>query len=193
MKKILFFSALLGLGFFAMAQQPSVKPATMKDASKISGQTKVTFSSSSAPLKQDQKNDRIKVSQRHLVYGQDNVVKFSVDNIQDKQLIVKVVSENLCAFRKGEKFGEYIFTPRAKEGVVTVRVGHMDVLGAYQNLGNIELFIGNRERPANGNVRPEGDAVRANTEAQRNSDNPSDKKTVTNKRTTVTVEETTAQ
>lgn len=188
MKKVLFLSALLGIGFIAMAQQPTTQSTTNKDAFPISGETKVTFSSSSSPFKQDN-NDRIHISQRHLVYGQDNVIKFSVDKIQDKQLIVKVVSEENCAFRKGDKFGEYIFTPKAKEGEVVVRVGYMDMLGAYQNLGNVQLFI-NRERPANSNGRPESDAERAQTEPQRPTNTPSNPNTVTNKRAHVTVEET---
>ena len=90
MKKVLFLSAVLGLSLIANAQQPATR-----DASRISGETKVTFTSSSAPLNQGQTNDRIHVSQRHLSYGQDNVIKFSVDKIQDKQLIVKVVSEEI--------------------------------------------------------------------------------------------------
>jgi len=187
MKKVLFLSAVLGLSLIANAQQPATR-----DASRISGETKVTFSSSSAPLNQGQTNDRIHVSQRHLSYGQDNVIKFSVDKIQDKQLIVKVVSEDLCAFRKGEKFGEYIFTPKAKEGEVTVRIGYMDMLGAYQNLGNVQLFISNRERTANDNVRPEGEAERVTTQPQQRGNTPS-ATSVTNRRTEVTVEETVAQ
>jgi len=192
MKKILLVSLMVGLGLCAMAQQPSVKPtATVKKTQPVSGNTKVTFSSNSAPTK-DKKNDKIHVSPSHQIqYGKDNVVKISVDGIQDKQLIVKVVSEDLCACRKGETFGEYVFTPKAERGVVTVRVGHMDVLGAYQNLGNIELFIGDRQRPAEGNVRPEGEAERVNQEGQRGSQRPDPDKKVTTKRTTTTVEETT--
>ena len=93
------------------------------------------------------------------------MIKFSVDKIQDKQLIVKVVSEDLCNFRKGENFGEYVFTPKAEKGTVTVRVGYMDVLGAYQNLGNVELYIGSQTRSTD--ARSNGNAERANTQPQR--------------------------
>jgi len=185
MKKFLLFTLTASLGLFAMAQQPTVKAQ-----GQVKGDTKVTFTSSSAPNKQDNK-DRIHISENVLKYGQENVIKFSVDKIQDKQLIVKVVSEDLCAFRKGEKFGEYVFTPKVQRGTVKVRVGYMDVLGAYQNLGNVELYIGVRERAEGDNARSEGQAERANTEAQRQTDNPSDNnRTVTTRRTEVITEQT---
>lgn len=178
---------MVSFGLCAMAQEPA------KAETKVSGNTKVTFSSNSAPMK-DKKNDRIHVTPNNVIqYGKDNVVKISVDKIQDKQLIVKVVSEDLCDFRKGSTFGEYVFTPKAREGEVTVRVGYMDVLGAYQNLGNIQLIIGGSQRPANGNVRPSGEAERVNSEPQRGGDRPADNKTITSKRTTTTVEETVVQ
>jgi hypothetical protein len=159
MKKILLLALTVSFGLMAMAQQPAAK----KDV-KVKGDTKVTFSSSSAPLQQE-RNGRIHVSSYELKYGQDNVIKFSVDKIQDKQLIVKVVSEDLCSFRKGENFGEYVFTPKAEKGTVTVRVGYMDVLGAYQNLGNVELYIGSQTRATD--ARSNGNAERANTQPQR--------------------------
>lgn len=104
-------------------------------------------------------NDRIKVlPHRQLVAGQGNVVKFSVENIRDNQLIVKPLSEEVCAFRRGEQAGEYVFTPKVASGTVVVRVGHMDMLGAYMNIGNVELTIVASE-PAASDTVPDGDTV----------------------------------
>ncbi len=183
MKKILLLSVSLSLGLFATAQQPETK-----DVPKISGETKVTFSSASTPLGLGRQDDRIHLSQSHLVYGKDNAIQFSVDGIADNSLIVKVISENLCACRKGSKFGEYILTPKAESGSVTVRVGYMDVLGAYCNIGNVDLFIGICEHPE------EGEGIPANHPADSlSTDSPSPNPTVIIRRTTTTIEETTVQ
>lgn len=187
MKKTLLLSALLGLGLLASAQQPATK-----DTSAAGSQAGALQSSTSAPLGQGRQTDRIHLSQRHLVYGQDNAIKFSVDGIADNQLIVKVVSENLCALRKGDKFGEYILTPKAEEGMVTVRVGYMDVFGAYLKVGNAELFIGAEERSEGCDAIPDGSAQRANSQATGAADSLSaGSPTVVIRRTTTTVEEAT--
>lgn len=131
MKKLLIFSMFALMGFFSMAQEPV-----------ISGETKVTYSTMSNPSNNDM-NSRIHVTPDSLVmvYGKENKIEFSVDGVQSKQLIVRVVTENLCQMRKGEEFGQYYFTPLAKEGIVKVRIGEMDFMGAYKRIGEIEFTL----------------------------------------------------
>ncbi|MCQ2274281.1 MAG: hypothetical protein MJZ86_05755 [Bacteroidales bacterium] len=133
MKKVLFVAMMLGMGFCAMAQQPTV-----------SGETKVTYSTESGMGKRANQNEKIHCTPDTYMLkpGADNMVKFSVDGVRDNNLLVKVVTEDLCKGRKGEQFGEYIFTPTAKEGKVIVRVGAMDFMGAYLKYGEIEFTIG---------------------------------------------------
>lgn len=133
MKKIFLVVMMIGMAFCAMAQQPQ-----------IDVNTKVTYSTASGTSDKPNQNDKVHVSPEDLVLkpGVDNVIKFSVDGVKDNQLIVKVVSEDLCNGRKGEKFGEYILTPKADKGKVIVRVGAMDFMGAFVKHGEVEFTIG---------------------------------------------------
>lgn len=134
MKK-LFFAVMMFMGICAMAQQPQV------DAN-----TKVTYSTLSAPVKSSSEKIHITPDDAYLKPGVDNLVKFTIDGVKDNQTLVKVVTEDLCKGRKGENFGEYILTPSAKEGKVVVRVGYMDFMGAFLKVGEVEFTIGEPER-----------------------------------------------
>lgn len=131
MKQLLFFSILAFMGLCAMAQEPA-----------ISGQTKVTYTTISSPTKPEM-DPRIHVTPDSLkiVAGVENKIQFTVDGVESKQLIVKVVTEDLCQMRKGEEFGQYYFTPKAKEGTIIIRVGAMDFMGAYMRIGDVQFAI----------------------------------------------------
>ncbi|MCQ2295626.1 MAG: hypothetical protein MJZ67_08225 [Bacteroidales bacterium] len=136
MKHTFILFLMLGICLGTFAQTPS----TM-------GETKVTMA---APANTSNQNDKIHVepADMHLMPGQDNKVLFTVDGVKSNQLIVKVVSEDLCQGRKGSQFGEYILTPKANEGEVVVRIGQMDFLGAYQKIGEVTFTIGEASAPA---------------------------------------------
>lgn len=122
---------MLALGFCAMAQQPQVN-----------AETKVTYSTLSAPVSSTNEKIHITPADAYLKPGVDNLVKFTVEGVKDNQTLVKVVTEDLCSGRKGEQFGEYILTPKAKEGKVVVRVGYMDFMGAFLKVGEVTFTIG---------------------------------------------------
>lgn len=130
MKKILSLVFFSVMAFCAYAQQPQV-----------SADTKVTYSTASNP-KVSSSKIHITPEDMVLTPGQDNNVHFAVDGVSPNQIIVKVVSENLCKGRKGEQFGDYILTPTATEGEVLVRVGSMDFMGAFVRHGDVTLYIG---------------------------------------------------
>lgn len=142
MKHLLSISFLCLLAISVYAQQPQV-----------SANTKVTYSTASNP-KVSSSKIHITPEDMVLTPGKDNNVHFAVDGVSPNQIIVKVVSENLCKGRKGEQFGDYILTPTASEGEVVVRVGSMDFMGAFVCHGDVTLYIGSKAEPASKEVEP---------------------------------------
>lgn len=142
MKHLLSISFLCLLAISVYAQQPQV-----------SANTKVTYSTASNP-KVSSSKIHITPEDMVLTPGKDNNVHFAVDGVSPNQIIVKVVSENLCKGRKGEQFGDYILTPTASEGEVVVRVGSMDFMGAFVRHGDVTLYIGSKTEPASKEVEP---------------------------------------
>mgnify|MGYP003303086292 CR=1 FL=1 len=133
MKKLVLITLLICSAAVVMAQQPATQDSVDKTAP-----TKVAIPQSA------QTNSAIHVLEPEnmvLKAGVENLVRITVDKVSVSNMILKVVNEDVCAMRKGDELGTYFFTPKAKEGVVTVRVGSMDFMGAYYKAGDIEFTI----------------------------------------------------
>ena len=73
--------------------------------------------------------------------GVENTVRIKIEKVGINNMILKVVNEEACDMRKGAELGTYYFTPKVKEGKVTVRVGYMDFMGAYYKLADIDFTV----------------------------------------------------
>lgn len=133
MKKIILVALMLCSAAIVMAQQPETKDTASK-----AQPTKLALPQAA------QTNSAIHVIEPEnmvLKVGVENIVRIAIDKVATSNIILKVINEDVCAMRKGDELGTYIFTPKAKEGVVNVRVGSMDFLGAYLKVGDIEFTI----------------------------------------------------
>ena len=127
MKKIVFVMLMLAASIAAMAQQPTIEVAA------------------SGKITADKQDSRIKVVHpinMALEPNAENQVKIDVDGVDPKQLIVKTVNDSVATSKRGAEFGDYIITPKIDQGIVKVRVGIMDFLGAYKHIGDIEFTVG---------------------------------------------------
>ena len=56
-------------------------------------------------------------------------------------LIIKPLNDSTCTLRHDRDAGVYIITPIIPEGVITLRVGYMDFLGAYKRVDEIDFTV----------------------------------------------------
>ena len=56
-------------------------------------------------------------------------------------LIIKPLNDSTCTLRHDRDAGVYIITPVIPEGVITLRVGYMDFLGAYKRVDEIDFTV----------------------------------------------------
>lgn len=138
MKYLVFVLLVLGLTKTAMAQQPTTADTTGQEEHVMTVEKNKALSQ-----KTEQQSAVTVIEPESMVLkaGVENEVRLQVKGVSVGNMILKVVNEESCNMRKGGEAGAYYFTPKVEEGVVIVRVGAMDFMGAFYKLADIEFKI----------------------------------------------------
>lgn len=128
MKKLLFLFVFASLSAWAFAQQPETTTAKSQTT-----QSKTDQSESPVTI--------LEPASKTLVYNVENTVKVSIKGVNANYLIIKPLDDSTCTLRHDRDAGVYIITPVIPEGVITLRVGYMDFLGAYKRVDEIDFTV----------------------------------------------------